>query len=92
MRFKFDPEKSERLRNDPRRKIGFEEAQELFDNPYLEDQHVDYPNQYRAIGWVRRKLYTVVYEAREDKDGEYYHLVTLWKATKQEMKIYEEHI
>ncbi len=44
MRFKFDPEKSERLRNDPRRKIGFEEAQELFDNTYLEDQHVDYPN------------------------------------------------
>ena len=92
MRFKFDPEKSERLRNDPRRKIGFEEAHELFDNTYLEDQHVDYPNQYRAIGWVRRKLYTIVYEAREDKDGEYYHLVTLWKATKQEMKIYEEHI
>jgi len=90
MRFKFDQKKSERLRNDPRRKIGFEEAQELFDNIYLEDQHVDYPNQYRAIGWVREKLYTVVYEAREDKDGEYYHLVTLWKATKQEMKIYEE--
>ena len=92
MRFKFDRKKSERLRNDPRRKIGFEEAQEVFDNIYLEDQHVDYPNQYRAIGWVRGKLYTVVYEAREDMDGEYYRLVTLWKATKQEMKIYEEHI
>ena len=92
MRFKFDQKKSERLRNDPRRKIGFEETQELFDNVFLEDQHVDYPNQYRAIGWVQGKLYTVVYEAREDKDGEYYHLVTLWKATKQEIKIYEEHI
>lgn len=92
MRFKFDQKKSERLRNDPRRKIGFEETQELFDNVFLEDQHVDYPNQYRAIGWVQGKLYTVVYEAREDKKGEYYHLVTLWKATKQEMKIYEENI
>ena len=92
MRFKFDKKKSERLRNDPRRKIGFEEAQELFDNIYLEDQHADYPSQYRAIGWVQGKLYTIVYEAREDKDGEYYHLITLWKATKQEMKIYEERI
>ena len=53
---------------------------------------VDYPNQYRAIGWVQGKLYTVVYEVREDKEGEYYHLVTLWKATKQEMKTYEENI
>ena len=92
MRFKFDRKKSERLRNDPRRKIGFEEAQELFDNIFLEDQHIDYPNQYRAIGWIQGKLYTVVYEVREDKGGEYYHLVTLWKATKQEMKIYEENI
>ena len=53
---------------------------------------VDYPNQYRAIGWVQGKLYIVVYEVREDKEGEYYHLVTLWKATKQEMKTYEKNI
>ena len=92
MKFKFDRKKSKQLRKDPRRKIGFEEAQELFDSVFLEDQHVDYPNQFRAIGWVQEKLYTVVYEVREDKDGEYYHLVTLWKATKQEMKTYEENI
>jgi hypothetical protein len=28
---------------------------------------------------------------REDEEGEYYHLVTLWKATKQEQELYEEH-
>jgi uncharacterized DUF497 family protein len=46
---------------------------------------------YRAIGRVRGKLYTVIFEQREDGQGEYYHLVTLWKSTKQERKAYEEH-
>jgi len=90
MRIRFDKKKSEQLRNDPRRKIGFEEAKELFDSIFIEDQHINYPHQWRAIGWVQGKLYTVVYEEREDKDGEYYHLVTLWKATKWERSIYEE--
>ena len=90
MRIEFDKKKSEQLRNDPRRKIGFEEALELFNNVFIEDQYIDYPHQWRAIGWVQGELYTVVYEEREDKEGEYYHLVTLWKATKREKLIYEE--
>ena len=49
------------------------------------------PEQYRAIGWVRGQLYSVVFEMREDEEGEYYHLVTLWKATTQERKLYEDH-
>jgi uncharacterized DUF497 family protein len=47
------------------------------------------PVQYRAIGWVGAKLYSLIFEVREDKEGEYYHLVTLWKATKQEQQLYE---
>ena len=90
MRIKFDKKKSEQLRNDPRRKIGFEEAQELFDTVFIEDQHIDYPHHWRATGWVQGELYTIVYEERKDKDGEYYHLVTLWKATKIERLNYEE--
>ena len=90
MRIKFNKKKSARLRNDPRRKIGFEEALELFDNVFIEDHHIDYPHQWRAIGWVKGELYTVVYEDRKDKDGDYYHFVTLWKATKREKLIYEE--
>ena len=90
MRFKFDKKKSRLLRNDPRRKIGFEEAQELFDSVFIEDQHIDHPHQWRATGWVRGELYTVVYQERNDRDGQYYHLVTLWKATKKEKLIYEE--
>jgi hypothetical protein len=39
---------------------------------------------------VGQRLYTVIFEVREDDEGEYYHLVTLWQATKQEKKLYEE--
>jgi uncharacterized DUF497 family protein len=49
------------------------------------------PEQYRAIGWVRQKLYALIFEIREDEDGEHYHLVTLWKATTEEQQLYEEH-
>jgi hypothetical protein len=48
------------------------------------------PEQYRAIGWVSAELYAVIFEVREDDDGEFYHLVTLWKATPQERRLYEE--
>jgi uncharacterized DUF497 family protein len=91
MRFHFDPGKSARLRANAKRGIGFEEVQELFSYPHYVDQRSDSPEQYRAIGWVGDRLYAVIFEAREDDEGEYYHLVTLWKATRQEEDLYEEH-
>ena len=57
MRFKFDKAKSDLLRNNPKRGIGFEEAREIWRHPYYEDQRSDVPEQYRAIGWVNGKLY-----------------------------------
>ena len=92
MRFKFDKRKSIALRKNPRRGIGFEEAQEIFSRRYYEDQREDQPIQYRAIGWARGRLYAVIYEVREDTRGEFYHLVTLWKATAQEEMLYEENL
>jgi uncharacterized DUF497 family protein len=90
MRFHFDERKSERLRSSPKRAIGFEEAQEIFNHPYYLDQRSDALEQFRAIGWVGSRLYSLIFEVREDDQGEYYHLVTLWKATKQEQQLYEE--
>jgi uncharacterized DUF497 family protein len=90
VRFQYDQRKSDRLRTDPRRGIGFEEAQELFQRPYYLDQRSDLPEQYRAIGWARGLLYSVIFEMREDAEGELYRLVTLWKATKEERKLYED--
>lgn len=89
MRFKFDIQKSRKLKADPRRQIGFIEIQEIWSHQHYVDCRSDDPEQFRAIGWVKGKLYSVIYEVRANEDGEYYHLVTLWKSTKQEEKLYE---
>jgi uncharacterized DUF497 family protein len=78
------------LRKDPRRGIGFEEAQEIFTRPYGLDTRSEDPEQYRAIGWVGERLFSLIFEVREDEEGEYYRLVTLWKATLEEEKLYAE--
>jgi uncharacterized DUF497 family protein len=89
VRFRFSKAKSEALRNNPRRSIGFEEVQEIFSNPYYHDQRSDDPEQYRAIGWVKGEMCSLVFEVREDRLCEYYHLVTLWRATREERELYE---
>lgn len=89
MRFSFDPRKSDRLRANPKRGIGFEEARELFERPYWLDRRNDCPEQYLAIGWVRGRMYSVIFEFREDQAGEVLHLVTLWKSSKEEIRLYE---
>jgi uncharacterized DUF497 family protein len=90
MRFSFDPRKSKRLRANPRRGIGFEEVQEVFSRPYWLDQRSDVPEQYLAIGWVGDRLYSVIFEFRRDEQGEMLHLVTLWRSTREEIRLYEE--
>jgi len=92
MRFKFDKRKSKALRRNPWRRIGFEEALEIFSHAYYLDERIHRLGQYRAIGWVRGRLYSLILEIREDKDGEYCHLVTLWKSTVEEEKLYEENV
>ncbi len=77
------------MRKSPKRGIGFEEVQEIFEQRYYQDQRSDDPEQYRAIGWVRGRLFTLIFEIRGDRLGEYYHLVTLWQSTKQERQLYE---
>jgi uncharacterized DUF497 family protein len=78
MRFDFDPRKSQLLRGNPRRGIGFEEAH----------RSSDFPEQYRAGGWAGDRLFSIIFEVREDDEGEIYHLVTLWKSTRKEEELY----
>lgn len=92
MRFDFDAGKSRALRANPKRGIGFEEAQALFDGDHMVDRRRDDPEQWRAIGWVGNVLYSVIFEVRCDRVGELYHLVTLWRATKEEKRMYEENV
>jgi uncharacterized DUF497 family protein len=88
MRFRFDPRKSKKLRST--RGIGFEEAQEILTRPYYLDQRTDSPEQYRAIGWVGARMYSLIFEVHEDIEREYYRLITLWRSTNEERNLYEE--
>jgi uncharacterized DUF497 family protein len=90
MRVEFDRLKS----RDVKRKHGvsLKEAQDVFDQVYLVDQKSDDPEQFRAIGWCRGRLCSVIFEIRHDSAGEYYHLVTAWKATKEEEQSYAENV
>jgi len=92
MRFKFDENKSMLMKDNPKRGIDFYEVQEIWSHPYYEDFRSDGPEQFRAIGWVKGKLYSVIFEVREDAEGEFCHLITLWKSTKEEIKLYEKNI
>ncbi len=90
MRFQFDSKKSRAVKQ--KHGISLKEAQEIFDQAYLVDQKSDDPQQFRAIGWCRGYLCSVIFEIRRDMEGEYYHLVTAWKATKEEERSYAQNI
>ncbi|HXN48446.1 MAG TPA: BrnT family toxin [Bryobacteraceae bacterium] len=72
--------------------VSLKEAQEIFDQVYVVDQKSDDPQQFRAIGWCRGRLCSVIFEIRSDEEGEYTHLVTAWQATKEEQQNYAENI
>jgi hypothetical protein len=65
-------------------------AAKLTLNPHTQDRRMRHPNSLHGpVG--HPSLYSVIFEIREAAEGEYYHLVTLWKATTTERKLYEEH-
>jgi uncharacterized DUF497 family protein len=90
IRFEYDPAKSRDVKK--KHGVSLRDAQEIFNQVYLIDQKRDDPEQYRAIGWCRGNLCSVIFEIRTDQDGEHYHLVTAWKATEQEEESYAENI
>jgi len=90
MRFDFDREKSQEVKR--KHGVSLKEAQEIFDQVYVVDHRRDDPEQLRAIGWCRGRLCSVIFEIRRDSDGEYYHLVTAWKSTKEEERNYAENV
>jgi uncharacterized DUF497 family protein len=90
MRFEFEEEKSRSVER--KHGLSLEDAQEIFDQVYIVDQKSDNPEQFRAIGWCRGRLCSVIFEIRRDSDGEYWHLITAWTATKEEEQSYAENV
>ena len=62
----------------------------MFTGPYWLDRRSDAPEQYLAVGWVGDRLFSVIFEIRTDEEGEILHLVTQWKSTREEIRLYEE--
>jgi len=88
MRFRFEARKDREVKR--KHGVSLEEAQDIFDQTYLVDRKNDDPEQFRAIGWSRGRLCSVIFEVRQDREGEYIRLITAWKATKQEEQAYAE--
>jgi uncharacterized DUF497 family protein len=85
MRVEFDKSKSQEVKR--KHGVSLHEVQEIFDQVYIVDQKSDDPDQFRAIGWCGGRLCSVIFEIRQDSDGEYHRLITAWKATKRKSKV-----
>jgi len=90
MRFEYDPTKNRGVKR--KHGVSLREAQEIFDQTYLVDKKNDFPEPFRAIGWCERRLCSVIFEIRQDAQGDYYHLVTAWKANKEEEQSYAKNV
>jgi len=88
VRFKWDKKKNEQLIK--KRNIDFEIAGDVFEHPYHLSQKSDDPEQWRAIGWIKGHLITLIYEEREDEEGIYYWFVTAWNSTNTERNLFNE--
>jgi uncharacterized DUF497 family protein len=88
MRIKWDEDKRQQALD--KRHIDFFDLEDLLYLPYIEDQRLDYPEQYRIIGFASQKITTFIVEYREDAVGEFIWVVTAWKSTKQERETYEK--
>ena len=87
MDISFDPEKDDELIG--RRGIGFEEVMSLFLSPYyVEPNDTPYEGQWKAVGFVDRKLWTLIYEDLTDDIGPLRWLVTFWPSDKVEQERY----
>lgn len=90
MRIKFDAKKNEAVKR--KHGVSLAQAQEIFAQTFVVDEKSDNPAQFRAIGWCQGNLCSVIFEVRQDGHGEYLHLITLWRSTRQEQEFYIEGI
>ena len=77
---------SERIRGGHRFRGG---ARIVFAAYWLDRRSV-VPEQYVAVGWVGDRIFAVIFEIPEGEEGEITPLVTLWRSTKEEIRVYEE--
>ena len=90
MRFEFDAGKNLQVKR--KHGVSLNDAKEIFDQVHLVDQMSDDPKQFRAIGWCRGRLCSVIFEIRREEDGEIYRLITAWRSSQEEEQCYADNI
>lgn len=88
MRIDWDDLKSEETFN--KRGFTFETVSVVLERPHAFALKSDDLEQFIAIGFVGVSLLSVVYEERVDELGDYIWIVTYWRSTREERKLYEE--
>jgi uncharacterized DUF497 family protein len=86
VRFDWDDLKSETVK--AKRGLSFDELLPLFKTDYLLEGNKFYEDQFLAIGFLGTEMITVVFESREDEEGEFVWIITYWRSTKSERMRY----
>jgi uncharacterized DUF497 family protein len=85
MKFEYDPDKS--AANRAKHGIDFDEAQSLWDNPYLIEAPANVMDEPRvlAVGMIGGRHWAAVYTYRNDR----LRIISVRRARKQEIDHYE---
>ena len=94
MEFEWDPQKNERNRK--KHRIPFEEAQEVFDDPFhlsvLDRRFTYFEERWITVGQTGRRRVAVAAHVYFDADGaEVVRITSAREATAYERRQYEEH-
>lgn len=94
MEFEWDPQKNERNRK--RHRISFEEAREVFGDPFhlsvLDRRFTYFEERWITVGQTGRRRVAVVAHVYFDEDGaEVVRIISAREATAYERRQYEEH-
>lgn len=90
MRIEWDERKN--ILNVAKHGIAFVDAADIFNHPMLtlQDMRVDYGEErWIGIGWIQRLIGVVVYTERS---GDVIRIISARKATKNEVRMYEQSI
>ncbi|MEW6209256.1 MAG: BrnT family toxin, partial [Acidobacteriota bacterium] len=88
---RFDWDKNKAAENEVRHGVGFDEAAEVFSDPYAIEvydvEHSDFEDRYKLLGMSSLRVLLVVYTERS---GDVIRLISARQATKNEEKQYEK--
>ena len=91
VRFKLDRAKSKEIE----RRWGFslEQAKSIFEHPTYFERRENYPGQFLVIGLLDdlRLVSVAIKPLSDEENDDVYELVTAWKATNRERKLYGQH-